>query len=136
MPTEPLATLGEYVFGIDSAPYEEMRRSAEYRWAAQERIGRTPARQWLGPGEETVRLSGRIYSVRRPAAEEMKALRAEAAKGEPLLLTLGSGEILGLWTVERIRETGSLFLAGGTARKVEFEVELSFYGEDGEVRGS
>ena len=133
MSTEPLMTLGEYVFGVDSAAYDELRRSAEYRWAAQERLGRSPARQWLGPGEETVRLSGTIYPVRRRAEEELKALRAEAAKGEPLRLMLGTGEILGLWTIERIRETGSVFYQGGVPRKVEFEVELAWYGEDGEA---
>ncbi len=133
MPTEPLMTLGEYVFGADSAAYDEMRRAVEYRWAEQERIGRSPARQWLGPGAETIRLRGTIYAIRRPAAEELDALRAEAAKGEPLRMTLGTGEILGLWTIERIRETGSLFHAGGVPRKVEFEAELAWYGEDGEA---
>ena len=133
MPTEPLMTLGEYVFGVDSAAYDEMRRSAEYRWAAQDRIGRPPARQWVGPGEETIRLSGTIRPIRRPAAEELDALRAQARRGEPLRMTLGTGEILGLWTVERIRETGSVFLSGGVPRKVEFEVELAWYGEDGDA---
>ena len=133
MSTEPLMTLGEYVFGVDSAAYDELQRAAEYRWAAQQRLGRSPARQWLGPGEETVRLSGTIYAVRRRAEEELKALRAEAAKGEPLRLMLGTGEILGLWTIERIRETGSVFYQGGVPRKVEFEVKLAWYGEDGEV---
>ena len=131
MPSEPLMTLGEYVFDVDSAAYDEMRRSAEYRWAAQERLGRSPARQWVGPGEETIRLSGAIYPIRRTAAEELNALRGQARKGEPLRMTLGTGEILGLWTVERIRETGSAFLPGGVPRKVEFEVELAWYGEDG-----
>ena len=133
MSTEPLMTLGEYVFGVDSAAYDELQRAAEYRWAAQQRLGRSPARQWLGPGEETIRLGGTIYPVRRRAEEELKALRAEAAKGEPLRLMLGTGEILGLWTIERIRETGSVFYQGGVPRKVEFEVELAWYGEDGET---
>ncbi|MDE0628295.1 MAG: phage tail protein [Bryobacterales bacterium] len=132
MPTESLMTLGGYVFGTDSAAYDEMRRAAEYRWAAQDRIGRPPARQWLGPGGETVELSGTIYPVRRRAEEELAALRAEAAKGEPLRLMLGTGEILGLWTIERIQETGTVFLPGGVPRKVGFSVRLAWYGEDGE----
>ena len=130
MPTEPLMTLGEYVFGVDAAAYREMQRVAEYRWPRQERIGRSPARQWLGPGEETIELSGTIYPVRRRAEEEMDALRAEARKGEPLRLMLGTGEILGLWVIEAIRETGTRHLPGGVPRKVEFRVRLAWYGED------
>lgn len=132
MPTESLMTLGGYVFGTDSAAYDEMQRAAEYRWAAQDRIGRPPARQWLGRGAETVELSGTIYPVRRRAEEDLAALRAEAAKGEPLRLMLGTGEILGLWTIERIQETGTVFHPGGVPRKVEFRVRLAWYGEDGE----
>ena len=123
-------TLGGYVFGIDSAAYDEMRRVAEYRWEALARIGRSPARQWLGPGDETIELSGTIYPVRRRAEEELDALRAEAAKGEPLRLMLGTGEILGLWVIRRISETAGTFLAGGVPRKADFRVQLAYYGED------
>ena len=132
MPTEPLMTLGKYVFGVGTAAYDEMQRVAEYRWKALERLGRPLARQWLGPGQETIELSGAIYPVRRRAEEEMDALRAEARKGEPLRLMLGTGEILGLWVIERIRETGTLHLPGGVSRKVEFRVRIAYYGEDGE----
>ena len=127
---EPLMTLGGYVFGIDSAAYDEMRRVAEYRWEALARIGRSPARQWLGPGDETIELNGTIYPVRRRAEEELDALRAEAAKGEPLRLMLGTGEILGLWVIRRISETAGTFLAGGVPRKADFRVQLAYYGED------
>lgn len=125
-----LMTLGSFVFGVPAATFQEMRRTAEYRWEALDRLGRPPARQWLGPGRETISLSGTILPVRRRADRELEALKAEARKGEPLRLMLGTGEILGLWSVRRIAETGSHYLPGGVPRKVEFEVDLVFYGED------
>ena len=131
MPTELMA-LGEYVFGIDSAAYDELRQAAEYRWPSQDRIGRPPARQWIGPGEETINLRGTIYPVRRRAEAELDALRAEALKGEPRRLQLGTGEILGLWVIERVSATGSAFLEGGAPRKAEFSVRLAYYGADGD----
>lgn len=132
MPTEPLMTLGGYVFSTDSAAYDELRRVAMYRWEAQDRIGRAPSRQWLGPGDETIELRGTIYPTMRRAEAELDALRAEAGGGEPLRLTLGTGEILGLWTIERVSSTGSFFLAGGAPRKAEFRVRLAYYGADGD----
>ena len=132
MPTEPLMTLGAYVFSTDSAAYDELRRVTMYRWEAQDRIGRAPSRQWLGPGDETIELRGTIYPTARRAEAELDALRAEAGSGEPLRLTLGTGEILGLWTIERISSTGSFFLAGGASRKAEFRLRLAYYGADGD----
>lgn len=129
MPTE-LATLGDHVFRAGSAAYAEMRRIARYRWEPQDRIGRTPARQWLGPGGETIEFSGVIYPVARTAAEELESLRGQALRGEPLHLQLGTGETLGLWSIERIDETGSLFLPGGVPRKSDFRIRLVWYGED------
>lgn len=131
MPIEPLATLGGFAFAADSAAYGELQRMARYRWEAQERIGSPPARQYLGPGSETVELSGTIYSERRRADADMDDLRAMAASGEPRRLVLGTGEILGLWAIERIRETRTVFLPGGGARKVEFRISLAWYGEAG-----
>ncbi len=69
--------------------------------------------------------------MRRRADRELDDLRAEARRGEPLHLMLGTGEILGLWAVLRIGETGSRYLPGGVPRKVGFEVELAWYGDDG-----
>ena len=132
MPTEPLMTLGAYVFSTDSAAYDELRRVTMYRWEAQDRIGRAPSRQWLGPGEETIELRGTIYPTVRRAEAELDALRTEAGSGEPLRLTLGTGEILGLWTIERISSTGSFFLPGGAPRKAEFRLRMAYYGADGD----
>ena len=130
---EPLMTLGSYVFGVDRAAYDTLKRTVEYRWPSQDRIGRRPSRQWVGPGEDIIELSGTIYAVRRPPDAELEALRAEASGGEPLRLMMGSGEILGLWVVERISGTGTMHFAGGSPRKLEFRVRLAFYGEDGGV---
>ena len=61
MPSEHMLALDEYRFSLPTAAYQEFTHAAEYRWAAQERLGRLPARQYLGPGPETVSLSGVIH---------------------------------------------------------------------------
>ena len=74
------------------------------------------------PGEESL--------VGPPVPEGL--LRAEAGSGEPLRVTLGTGEILGLWTIERISSTGSFFLPGGAPRKAEFRLRMAYDGADGD----
>lgn len=56
-----LIGLGPYRFSVSSLNIEELDRSWEYRWEAVNRVGARPAMQFIGPGEETVRLKGLIY---------------------------------------------------------------------------
>ena len=133
MPTDTqLMALGDFRFSIATAAYDELSRTAEYRWRRQDRIGRVPARQWLGPGDETIDLRGTILTTYSGGTGQVEAMRAEAVRGEPLRLVGGTGTVFGLWVVQRIRETGSVFLAGGAPRKIEFEISLAYYGRDGD----
>ena len=122
-----MMTLGDYVFSIESAPVDKLDRVAEYRWASQEAIGARPSWQWLGPGQETVTLSGVGFPAWRGGARQAEALRAAAAAGEPLRLMDGSGRVLGFWVVRRIEERRSGLLAGGGPRRIEYRLELALH---------
>ena len=130
MPAEHMLALGEYRFGVAAAAYQELTRAAEYRWASQERLGRRPARQYLGPGQETISLRGVIHPHYRGGAGQLDRMCAEAAKGEPLLLTGGDGAALGDWCILRVEEIRRVFDPDGAPRRVEFRLELARYGED------
>ena len=131
MPTDTrLMALGDYRFSVDTAAYGELVRATEYRWARQDRLGRPPARQYLGPGDDTITLKGIVYPTHRGGLGQVDALREEAGKGEPLRLVGGTGIVFGLWVILRIRETAQAFLAGGAARRQEFEIDLAYYGQD------
>ena len=133
MPSELMA-LGDFRFSVDTAAYDELTRTTEYRWERQDRLGRHPARQYLGPGDDTIDLRGTILSTYRGGTGQLDAMRAEAGRGEPLRMVGGTGVVFGLWAIQRIVETGSVFLEGGVARQVEFELQLGYYGEDADRR--
>lgn len=122
--------LGEYQFGIESAVYEQLRRSTAYRWQGQDRIGRRPAQQFAGVGQETISLTGRIYPFYKGGLGQLDKLRAEAGQGEPRILVDGLGRIWGKWAVTRIDETQSTLMPDGVPEKIDFSLELVRYGED------
>ncbi len=131
MPTETMMSLGDYRFSADAAAYRELERSQSFRWQAQQRLAAPPAYQYLGPGADAISLRGVLYPHHRGGLGQIHALRAEAGRGKPLLLTTGNGEALGRWCVTRIDETQRLFFADGKPRQVEFRLRLVYYGEDG-----
>ncbi len=126
----PLYQLGSYQFGLDTAANESLERSDAYRWAPQERLTREVAYQFLGPGERKITLPGVIYPQFRGGLGQVDAMRAEADKGQPLMLTDGLGTVFGRWVILSVREVKSVFLEGGAPRKIEFNLEIAKYGED------
>jgi len=125
-----MMALGDYRFSVSTAAYQEFKRSTPYRWAEQTRAGRRPSLQFMGPGKETLELSGTIYPAYKGGLGQVDAIRTEAGKGKPLMLVDGQGMVWGKWCIEGIEEDQSFFLSGGIPRKQTFRLSLSAYGED------
>ncbi len=127
MPTEILMALGTFRFSVDTAGYEDLRRTAEQRWAAQERVRQGPALQHMGPGEESIELRGNIYPHYRGGAGQVSAMRALSAQGVPQMLVDGRGMVHGWWVIERVEEGQSSLFADGVPRRQEFSLVLRRY---------
>ena len=130
MASSYLMALGDYRFSLETAAYQELVRSTEYRWKAQERLQHRPAWQYLGPGREEIALNGTIYPAFRGGLEQLDRMRQEAEKGTPLLLNDSAGRVWGQWVITRVEETQRVFYADGSPRQVEFRLQLARYGED------
>ena len=125
-----MMVLGAYFFSIDTAAYQDLVRTNEYRWPSQDRITRKPALQYVGPGHETICLNGVIYPEYKGGLYQMELLRAEAGLDVPQLLVDGTGLVWGKYVIERIEETKTVFFSDGTPRKIEFKLDLRRYGDD------
>ncbi|MBZ9850130.1 phage tail protein [Mesorhizobium sp. CA14] len=125
--------LGPFRFSLSTAAYQSLERSDEFRWVAQERIGREPAAQFIGPGQTTFALSGTIYPHFRGGWGQVEAMRAIAKTGAPQMLVSGLGRIFGLFYIENVSETQTIFWDNGAPRKQEFNLDLKSYGADGGI---
>ena len=124
--------LGDFNFMLSTAAYQRFRRITEYRWPAQERLGREPARQFVGKGNDKIDLDGVIYPEFKGGLKQVERMRDIAGKGNALrLMTYSSrkGENWGRWCIEQIEETQEVFFWDGVPRKIEFHLSLSKYGE-------
>lgn len=122
--TSVMMQLGAFQFSVAAAAYQELRRSTEFRWPAQDLYGRLPALQYTGPGSDTITLTGVIYPEFRGGLGQLNKMRNIAGAGRPLLLVSGTGSILGRWVIEKIDEGQTVFAASGMPRKQEFTLQL------------
>ncbi|UDI94627.1 phage tail protein [Pseudomonas sp. IAC-BECa141] len=127
-PLDPKAV--SYYFNLDTAAFEELRRSTEYRWASQERLTRRPAQQAVGIGEEKITLKGAIFPGFKGGIKQLDTLRSLGAQQLPLTLTTGYGDVLGTWCLKSVDEEQSALLQGGIPRKQAFTLEFVRYGDD------
>ena len=125
-----MLALGPYRFSINTAAYQNLKHSSEYRWPATERIGKEPLLQATGKGSERIELEGVIYPYYKGGLEQMELMRLTAGNQEPFLLIDGNGAILGRWVITQIEESQSVFLANGNPRRIEFRLNLERYGEE------
>lgn len=128
---QPLDTKAvPYYFNLDTAAFDELRRSTEYRWASQERLTRRPAQQAVGIGEEKITLKGAIFPGFKGGIKQLDTLRSLGAQLQPLTLTTGYGDVLGTWCLKNVEEEQSALLQGGIPRKQAFTLEFVRYGDD------
>lgn len=128
---QTMMALGIYRFALETAAYQELVRHTSYRWASQERIGRHPAMQFIGPGHDEIDLEGVIYPHFRGGLGQLDAMRVIAGFGSPHLLVSGTGRIFGSYVIESVEEIQTIFHSNGSPRKLEFALVLRSYGADG-----
>ncbi|MFP3443804.1 phage tail protein [Pseudomonas sp. SIMBA_067] len=124
------AKLQPYYFNLGTAPFDELRRQASYRWAGQERLRRSVAQQAVGLGEEKITLKGAIFPHHKGGINQLKVLRSIGRNLQALKLVTGYGEVLGDWCLVSVEEEQSHLLAGGIPRKQGFNLEFVSYGND------
>jgi uncharacterized protein len=127
MQSTVLLALGAYRFSVATGSYQKFDRTSEWRWPATERIGMAPAKQYVGPGEDSITIDGVIYPHYRGGLRQIDFMRAQAGLGQPLPLVTGFGKYLGNWCIEKIKESQDALMSDGAPRKIEFTIDLGAY---------
>lgn len=125
-----MMALGIFVFGLDTIPYQQLQRQTTWRHPANSRVGLRPARQFAGPGDDTITLSGTLYPELTGGKVSLALLRFMADSGKAWPLIEGTGYIYGLYVVEDVSETNTLFFPDGAARKIDFTIKLTRVDDD------
>lgn len=125
-----MLALGMFVFSLSTAAYQELQRQTEWRHASSSRVGAVPARQFVGRGDDTITLPGVILPELAGSGLSLDALRLMANTGKAWPMVEGSGRIYGLWVIESLTETKTIFFRDGTPRRIEFSITLKRIDDD------
>jgi hypothetical protein len=87
-------------------------------------VGALPARQFVGKGDDTITVSGLIVPEISGQQLSLDALRLMGDSGKAWPLVEGTGRIYGLWVIENVQQTSTLFFKDGAPRRIEFSITL------------
>lgn len=119
-----LMALGMFLFELGTLPFEELQHKMDWRHARSPRIGARDATQFVGPGDETISLSGAVYTELSDGFVSLEDLRAMADQGEAWPLVAGNGRIYGNFVITAIDERQVYLMADGTPRRIDFGIDL------------
>lgn len=130
-----LMTLGMFIFGMETANYQSLQRSREWRHATSERHGAIDAAQYIGPGPDSISLAGLLVPELGGSYAALETLAAMADTGDTYPLVNGQGQILGHYRITRLDEEQRVIMAGGAPRMVGFRIDLE-RGDDLPAQGA
>lgn len=122
--------IGQFVFALQTLAYQELQRKTAWRHASNARVGARAGRQYVGPGDDTITLSGVVLPEIAGQPASIDQLRDMANAGSAYPLVDGSGRVYGAYVIEDISETGSLLTSSGSARRIEFSMQLQRVDDD------
>jgi phage protein U len=119
-----MMTYGTFVFSLSTAAYEQLQRQMTWKHAASERVGARPARQYVGPGDDTITLQGTISAELTDNLLVLDELRELGDEGRPHALVEGTGRVYGAYLLVSLNETRKELFGDGVPRLIEFQLQL------------
>jgi phage protein U len=126
-----MMALGFFVFSLHTAAYQEMQRQLAWRHASLARVGDRPASQYIGKDDETITLNGVLLPQLAGTQFSLDVLHLMADTGDAWPLIQGTGRIYGLYVIESLQTTRTVFGSDGSARRIEFSISCKRVADTG-----
>ncbi|KES17085.1 phage tail protein [Gilliamella apicola] len=116
---------GFFVFSLKTLPYQEMTLNKSWNWASNNRVNKRSALQFTGPNNETITLSGSVFSELTHGRVSIEVLERMAYLSVPLPLIQGDGVPLGFFVLNGVERKYTELDRHGAPRKINFTIKLT-----------
>lgn len=115
---------GMFVFILETIPYQNLQRSISWRYAKNDRVGRSANWQYIGADEDKNTLNGVLLPEVTGGDISLELLRTAAYCGRHYPLIEGTGMIYGMYIMVSLNEGRVKFFSDSKASRIEFSISL------------
>lgn len=119
-----LMSLGMFPFNISTLAHDELQRRCDWRHPRSPRIGTRDALQFVGPGDDSISVSGTAFAELSQGSLSLDELRAMGNTGAAWPLVDGAGRVFGDFVIMAVDERQKHLLDDGTPRRIDFAIDL------------
>ncbi|EIJ72163.1 phage tail protein [Pasteurella bettyae] len=119
-----LAILGMFPFMQRTIPYQSISRDTTWRQPTNAVVGAMPKTQFIGKESDNITINCQLRPEITGGSLSIDALRLMANSGGAYPFIDGNFMILGFFVIENIHEEKSELFADGTARSIDFSMQL------------
>lgn len=113
-----------FVFKLSTILPDSQKRSRKQTISVHSRLGQRAILQHLGPGEDEITLSGKLFPGEIGTSSSLDELDAIAERGEVHRLIDDQGAIRGKWMIDSIDETRTNYDKNSNPREIDFNLKL------------
>lgn len=125
-----MMSLGQFVFSLGTAAYQDLQRQTQWRHPSSNRVGVRPARQFAGQGDDSITMAGLIAPDVTGKIESLDTLREMGDSGSGWPLVEGTGRVYGQFVIEGLTEGQTLHFQDGAPRRIDFSLSLQRVDDD------
>lgn len=119
-----LMKLGAIEFELFPLNTHEYSRSSMTDFARKPVVGARQPLEYVGQGEETMSITGRLFPHKLGGLAEFAVLRTMQEAGMAQFLMRGDGRPLGWFVVESVEENSSEIHYDGVGQVIDFTIKL------------
>lgn len=119
-----IMSFGMFAFSIPTLLYDQLQIKTDYRYGRTGRVGARDATQFIGPGDQTISLSGSVYDEISDGVASLDKLHAMATLGEAQPLLCSNGRVYGNFVITGVDEQHRVFATDGTPIAIDFGIDF------------
>jgi len=119
-----LMQLGSVQFEVTPFNTHEYSHTHATDFAEKPVVGARKILEWVGEGDETWQISGRLFPKKLGGLDGLARLHAARASGQPQYLMRGDGRPMGFVAILSVSEKSTHLDVDGVGRVIDFDISV------------